>query len=583
MLNDIKEFLLSLWQKLHAKKLFKKFAWLIVICLLTLLLPITIAFAYMYLIEETPKVEAVDISVELYDSSGNLIAIEETQEDIIEASQLAKILYDLSKTKVRTQKPTEFAKKQTLSFNVTYGNEKSTYKCYFEEDVASSYIEDQSGSFYSPNPKVYDELLNSQFGEKIYLDSVPPTLYTASQASIIPYEVEWNYLRKNGDEAFSGNYNISDDRLEYRVAGAIDLEFSRKPTTCNITVLGASEEIHTFTSLDELAKFNASEGDKLFVRIDAEWEADKTERSFGAQRYEFNVLCSEPSIFTLSQSEAFGGEFIIVSISNVEDINSITYTPSIPESHKTATLLEKSSKTYKALDALYNYKPIFSKEASIAYALLPVPAGIPDMTFNFSLSCGISRADFSLKLNAPKAVQADSEKFSDVSLTSAQKAEFSRIVFSLKDTSKGLKLFEGEFISPTDYGFKKDLGYNTVINDSFDLLANSYSAEDIGGTSILSIGAGRIMQVGTSELLGRYVIVDHGLGLCTWYCGLSDVNVSLGDTVKKGDIIGKAGSTSLLCDNGMNLICSIGEVLVDPENIIGKSIIQKENNSSNLT
>ena len=109
----------------------------------------------------------------------------------------AKILYDLSNTKARVQKPAEFAKKQTLSFNVMYGNKKSTYKCYFEEDVSKSYIEDNNGNFFSPDPSAYDNLLNSYFGEKIYKDSIPPILYTTDKTSIIPNEVEWNYLRKN--------------------------------------------------------------------------------------------------------------------------------------------------------------------------------------------------------------------------------------------------------------------------------------------------------------------------------------------------------------------------------------------------
>ena len=92
----------------------------------------------------------------------------------------------------------------------------------------------------------------------------------------------------------------------------------------------------------------------------------------------------------------------------------------------------------------------------------------------------------------------------------------------------------------------------------------------------MSLAAGRVMQVGHSELLGNYVIVDHGLGLSTWYCGLSDTNVSLGDFIKKGDILGKAGSSSALCNNGVNIICSVGEVLIDPNNIIGKSIIEEQ-------
>lgn len=580
MLNDIKDFIVSFWKKLHAKKLFKRYAWLIIACLLTLLIPLTIAFGYIYFIKEPPKVDAVNISVELYDPDGMIIANEKTQEDILEASQLAKLFYDLSSSKIRADKPEEFSKKQTMSFSITYGNEKSSFKCYFEEDVSQSYIEDKNGNFFSPDVIAYDNLLNSNFGEIIYKESVPPTLCTADNTSILPYEVDWSYLRANGKATTSKNFDTTPDLRKYHTAGAIDLSFSREPTKCEITVQQTNGKLHTFTSLKELSSLNASEGDELLIKIDAEWsEANSSISSFGKQAYEFAILCSKPSLFTLSSNEAFGGEFIIISISNVDNADSIKYLPDIPESHKTADLWERSTKTYKALDALYNYKPIFAKEGSHAYALLPIPSGIPDMNFDFSLSCGISRASFSLELKAPTLSDisfSESSPNKNITLTSGQKAEFSRIVFSLTHITNDLKLFDGEFLSPEDHGFAKNIGYNTVINGSFDMLANNYSAKEIGGTPILSLAAGRVMQVGHSELLGNYVIVDHGLGLSTWYCGLSDTNVSLGDFIKKGDILGKAGSSSALCNNGVNIICSVGEVLIDPNNIIGKSIIEEQ-------
>ena len=576
MLSDIKAFLSSLWQKLHAKKLLKRFAWLITICLLTLLIPLTIALGYIYFIEDGQKVTVVDISTELYDSNGMIIARENTQEDILESSILSKLLYDLSTSKVRAPKPDEFSKKQTMSFTITYGEQKSTFKCYFEESLEHSYIEDQNGDFFTPDSVAYESFLNSEFSETIYKSSIPPMLYTASDSEILSSSTDWNYLLKNGKTVSSDNFELATDIISYPVAGAIDLEFSRKPDKCNVTIQTANGEIHLFESLDSLASFNASEGDKLLLKIDAEWESNESDTSFGKQSYDFTILCTEPSKFTLSETDIVGGEFIIISISNVESLNSISYTSKIPESHKAADLFEKSTKEYKALNSLYNYQPIFAKCDSLAYALLPIPAGIPDTKFEFSLSCGISRADFTLNLKAPTlnelSIESQDES-TNVTLTKAQKADFTRIVYSLKHSNDDLKLFDGVLLNPEGYGFTSSIDYGASINGSFDLLANSYSANEIGGTSIQSVSAGRIIQVGHNERLGSYVIVDHGLGLATWYCGLSNIDVAEGDIVKKGAVLGKAGSSSMLCDNGFNLICSIGGIPVDPSNIVGKTII----------
>ena len=42
---------------------------------------------------------------------------------------------------------------------------------------------------------------------------------------------------------------------------------------------------------------------------------------------------------------------------------------------------------------------------------------------------------------------------------------------------------------------------------------------------------------------GNYVIIDHGNEFITLYGHLSEVDVEIGDEVKKGDVIGKMGST----------------------------------------
>ncbi len=63
------------------------------------------------------------------------------------------------------------------------------------------------------------------------------------------------------------------------------------------------------------------------------------------------------------------------------------------------------------------------------------------------------------------------------------------------------------------------------------------------GTPILSAGDGKVIGTGNLGLLayGRWIAIDHGNGLTTLYGHLSDSDVSKGDTVKRGEKIGKMG------------------------------------------
>jgi murein DD-endopeptidase MepM/ murein hydrolase activator NlpD len=46
-------------------------------------------------------------------------------------------------------------------------------------------------------------------------------------------------------------------------------------------------------------------------------------------------------------------------------------------------------------------------------------------------------------------------------------------------------------------------------------------------------------------IYGNAIIIDHGLGLQSLYSHLSQIDVAVGDTVKRGQIIGKTGATGM--------------------------------------
>lgn len=563
MFNDIKEFLLSFWSKLRSKKLMKRFTGLIIICILTVLIPLSIAICYVQFVKGGQKIISPDISVSLFNADGRLIESETTQEDIIEASPFAGLFYKITTSKVKAQKPAEFTEKPNMSFTVTYDSQPSTFKCYFKEDPSQSYLEDERGGFYSPDHLAYSTFLTSPYSETVYEESAPPTLYTPLGDAITPNQAKWTYTLSDETEKLSENYEATEAILTYRIAGAINFSFSRKPDICTVTVKSLNGSTVFFGSPEKLASLTVEENSELLVSVSAIWEDDGKVTSYGKQQYEFKIICVEPSTFSISATEAVGGQVLVLSVSDVDDVDSIIYAPTSDFDDEAS----ENDSASKALDELYSYRPIFVKEGSNAYALLPIPANIPDTVFAFSISCGISRSDITLKLNKATAKNGSSP---DAVLTNAQKAEFLRILFNLKRSTDDVLLLHGDFALPDTYGFTQAQAYNTTVNGSFTLLGSCYRANGTNGMTVQSANVGIVSEVGYSPLLGNYVIIDHGMGLLSWYCGLSDVSVGEKNIVKKGDPIGRAGSSSLLCENGVNIICSVGGVLVDPDELYNK-------------
>jgi murein DD-endopeptidase MepM/ murein hydrolase activator NlpD len=73
-----------------------------------------------------------------------------------------------------------------------------------------------------------------------------------------------------------------------------------------------------------------------------------------------------------------------------------------------------------------------------------------------------------------------------------------------------------------------------------------HSGQDIeadSGAPVVSGASGRVTFVGWQNGYGQLVVVDHGGGLTTRYGHLSHIDVALDQTVARGQLVGKVGST----------------------------------------
>jgi len=63
------------------------------------------------------------------------------------------------------------------------------------------------------------------------------------------------------------------------------------------------------------------------------------------------------------------------------------------------------------------------------------------------------------------------------------------------------------------------------------------------GNPVVSTADGVVILVSTDKLLGRYVQVNHGLGITTVYGHMSAFKCRVGQRVKRGDVLGDVGQT----------------------------------------
>lgn len=90
---------------------------------------------------------------------------------------------------------------------------------------------------------------------------------------------------------------------------------------------------------------------------------------------------------------------------------------------------------------------------------------------------------------------------------------------------------------------------------------------DLASTANAAIPAansGKVTFAGMIGIFGNTIIIDHGFGLMSLYSHLNDFHVQEGDTVARGDIIGRTGMTGLAGGDHLHFSMMVHDVFVNP-------------------
>jgi murein DD-endopeptidase MepM/ murein hydrolase activator NlpD len=88
------------------------------------------------------------------------------------------------------------------------------------------------------------------------------------------------------------------------------------------------------------------------------------------------------------------------------------------------------------------------------------------------------------------------------------------------------------------------------------------------GDPVRATANGKVVSAGWGGGYGRMVEIDHGNGLSTRYGHLSAINVSVGQSVKIGQVVGEVGSTGRSTGPHLHYETRIDGEAVDPQKFL---------------
>ena len=169
-----------------------------------------------------------------------------------------------------------------------------------------------------------------------------------------------------------------------------------------------------------------------------------------------------------------------------------------------------------------------------------------------------------------KAYEEQHITIKDKRKVNPEKRDMERIARESKQIKSALRHWSQQddvvlaFEKPVEGPTSSPFGLRRFFNEQ---ARNPHSGLDIAapeGTPIRAPAPGTVIETGDFFFNGNTVLLDHGQGLVTMYCHMNRIDVTPGQTVNSGEVLGEVGMTGRVTGPHLHWGVSLNDARIDP-------------------
>jgi len=127
------------------------------------------------------------------------------------------------------------------------------------------------------------------------------------------------------------------------------------------------------------------------------------------------------------------------------------------------------------------------------------------------------------------------------------------------------RLWDGKFRIPLDgVTTGTNFGRRRILNGNPGSPHGGVDLPGATGTPVHAAQRGKVVLAEELFFAGNTVVVDHGLGIYTFYGHLSEIDVKVGDAVETGAVLGKVGATGRVTGPHLHWGLTVEKARVNP-------------------
>jgi murein DD-endopeptidase MepM/ murein hydrolase activator NlpD len=128
--------------------------------------------------------------------------------------------------------------------------------------------------------------------------------------------------------------------------------------------------------------------------------------------------------------------------------------------------------------------------------------------------------------------------------------------------------WSGDFAMPVEAEASDSFGTARVFNDKVASVHRGTDFRVISGTPVRAANDGEVALASPLFFEGNCIFIDHGEGLKTIYMHLSEIQVKVGERVKKGQVIALSGGTGRATGPHLHLAVRWEGAYLDPTKLL---------------